>query len=115
MKEIRQLEETSGLDHEVTVDTAEDLQDTADLLLPETVVSCAEKVRRETATPVPFSVPSLASYAVPVSPTQDVDSLLDLIEEEEAVLLPNKMISRPAATRIYHRQVHRRIVHLLTA
>jgi hypothetical protein len=52
--------------------------------------------------------------AAPVSPTQ-VDALLDLDDEDDDALLPIKMISRPAATRIYHQQVHVLCVPPLTA
>ena len=80
---------------------------TATLLSPpEEVTSHVHDVSRETssATPVPVSEPSWDGYsstAAPVSPTQVVGTLLEFDGKEE-VLLPCKMISRPAATRIYH-------------
>jgi hypothetical protein len=76
-----------------------------DALVPDETLSHATETRLETSTPIPMLAPSsidiISSTAAPVSPTQVVGSLLDLDGTEE-VLLPYKMISRPAATRINH-------------
>jgi hypothetical protein len=87
MKEIALLENDPGLN-----------------VVPDFAVSHVEDLRPVSLSPVPSLVPSLdlfSSTAAPVSPTQVVGSLLDF-EGKEEVLLPCKMISRPAATRIYH-------------
>lgn len=65
-------------------------------------------IRSNNASPIPLSLLSHdICSAAPVSPTQVVGSLLDPLELKEEVLLPAKMISRPAATRIYHHDVCR--------
>ncbi|GKY96943.1 hypothetical protein MPSEU_000653300 [Mayamaea pseudoterrestris] len=95
MKEIASLE-----DERETFDSP--------FIVPDAVISRASHLRESSVTtPIPMSIPSsdlFSAVAAPVSPTQVVGSLLEFCQESEKdeLLLPRKMISRPAATRIYH-------------
>lgn len=83
------------------------IEGTSDVsIIPDDAMSHDPDTRVNAATPVPLSAPPsfdlFSSKAAPVSPTQVVGSLLDIEGKDSEVLLPYKMISRPAATRIYH-------------